>query len=360
MGFKKAQPQQAFLKMAMFGAPGAGKTLTALLIAEGLCERNGKRCAMIDTERGSDFYCQHVAERKIHPAAFDFDAIYTRSLTEITRDLRSIDLKQYGCVIIDSITHLWESAQAAYTGSKGPGGQIPMHAWTKIKKPYKELMQWLLNSPIHVIILGRQGAEFRDDPNTGEMVNTGYKMKAEGDTAYEPHIVLRLEALKGKRDKVAEHVAYVEKDRTGIHMGRTLTNLSFATIAEPLLGLLGDTQASVPNEDDAAIVDAEELARQSREQAKASTIRRDQFESRMKLANNVAELQSISQHVAAVKREMLPVDVEAIRVCYQTMFQRLRPDRSSTQSAPPAPATPPAPSPEELGDAWEGDHTLPV
>ena len=52
-------------------------------MAEGLANVIGKRVAMVDTERGSDFYCQAVASRAVHPEAFTFDALYSRSLTEV-------------------------------------------------------------------------------------------------------------------------------------------------------------------------------------------------------------------------------------------------------------------------------------
>ena len=80
--FKKAEPKQAYLKVGFYGLPGSGKTLTALLIAEGLAKKSGKRVAYIDTERGTDFYAQAVEKRAIHPESFDFDALYSRSLLD--------------------------------------------------------------------------------------------------------------------------------------------------------------------------------------------------------------------------------------------------------------------------------------
>ena len=82
MPFKKADPQQKFLKMGIYGPPGSGKTFTTLQYAERLAEVSGKRVAFVDTERGTDFYVHKNKARKVHPEAFDFDAIYTRSLAE--------------------------------------------------------------------------------------------------------------------------------------------------------------------------------------------------------------------------------------------------------------------------------------
>ena len=165
-GFRKAKAEQAALKMGIYGPPGAGKTFTSLLLAEGLAQVTGKRVAYVDTERGTDFYCKDVPSRAVHPQAFDFDALYTRSLTEVVSSVKSLKADDYGVVVLDSITHLWEAAIAAYGGNQTRAGTIPMHAWGKIKRPYKELMSALLSSPMHVIICGRQGTEYATDEDT--------------------------------------------------------------------------------------------------------------------------------------------------------------------------------------------------
>jgi predicted ATP-dependent serine protease len=140
MSFEKAKAQQAFLKIGEYGPPGSGKTFTALLVAEGLAKRTGKRVAFVDTERGTDFYAMAVAERKVHPEAFDFDALYSRSLAEVLATVKALDTDKYGVLVIDSISHIWDAAMEAYSGRKVGKDQdkIPMQAWGPIKKPYKE------------------------------------------------------------------------------------------------------------------------------------------------------------------------------------------------------------------------------
>ena len=181
-GFRKAKAEQAALKMGIYGPPGSGKTFTSLLIAEGLAKLSGKGVALVDTEHGSDFYCQKVPTRAIHPEAFEFDALYTRSIMETVTAIKALDANQYGVVIIDSVTHLWQACIEAYGGRQTSAGTIPMHAWGKIKKPYKELMTTMLGSPLHVVICGRQGVEYATDEETDELKAIGVKMKAEGET----------------------------------------------------------------------------------------------------------------------------------------------------------------------------------
>jgi hypothetical protein len=138
--------------------------------------------AFIDTERGSEFYSIDIPERTVHPKAFDFDRLITRSLMETLEAVEEIDPKVYGVLVIDSITHLWEAARAAYNGKMLPNGGIPIQAWQQIKKPYKRLMSLFLDGSYHAILCGREGVVMEQDED-GEMRVTGTKLKAEGENA---------------------------------------------------------------------------------------------------------------------------------------------------------------------------------
>ena len=317
-GFRKAKAEQAALKIALYGPPGSGKTFTALLLAEGLAARDGKRIAFVDTERGTDFYCKPVRERAVHPEEFDFDAIYTRSLMEVVREVKALDPAQYSVIVIDSITHLWEAARAAYAGKQTKIGTIPMQAWGAIKKPYKELLSILLSSPMHAFILGRQGTEYATDEETDELKSVGLKMKAEGETAYEPHILIRMEAVKPRKtNALATIVAYAEKDRTGILSGRSFANPTFDTICGPLLGLLGGTQAQMKSADEFASDDAEAIERDEHAQAAASGELMRTFCARIELADNAAALKKIGDAITPqIKARMLPADLATVREKY--------------------------------------------
>lgn len=317
-GFRKAKAEQAALKIGIYGPPGSGKTFTALLFAEGLAALTKKRVAFVDTERGTDFYVQEVKARTVHPEAFDVDALYTRSLTDIMDAVRSLDPATHSVVVLDSITHVWEAARLAYAGRETKAGTIPFHAWAKIKKPYKELMAFLLNSPLHVFILGRQGNEFEEDEETGETKKVGVKMKAEGETAYEPHILLRMEAVRQK-DGSAIPTAFAEKDRTGILQGKTFAVPTFDACIRPLLPLLGATQAQVASEDETAAKDSERLTEieEGRVKASAETLRTMGAE--IALAKTAADLAAIKKKITPeLKKQMTTADVDALRAAYLT------------------------------------------
>lgn len=312
--------------MGIYGPPGSGKTFTSLLIAEGLAKLTNKRIAYVDTERGTDFYCKDVATRAVHPAAFDFDAIYTRSLTEVIKAVHEIDVAAYSIVVLDSITHLWEAARAAYEGNTTRAGTIPFHAWGKIKKPYKDLMAFLLSSPLHVLICGRQGVEYGTDETTEELKAVGVKMKAEGETPYEPHILLRMETNKPRKaGDVAEIVAYAEKDRTGVLSGRTFVNPTFESLCVPLLGLLGGEQAKMQTEEETAAADAEAITKSDAEKENASKELLRQYNARIDLCKTATELAGIGKELTpAVKAQILTADLAALREKYQLRESELK------------------------------------
>lgn len=264
--FTKAKSEQAFFKAGNYGKAGTGKTLTSLLWAEGLAAREKKRIAYIDTERGTEFYAMDIPERLVHPKAFDFDRLITRSLTETVEAVESIDPNEHGVVVIDSITHLWEAARASYTGKMMSNGGIPIQAWGPIKKPYKRLMSLLLDGNFHAIVCGREGVVMEEDEE-GESHVTGTKMKAEGETPHEPHVLSR---MRPERDENGGYIIkmFFEKDRSGILGGRTYSWPNYATIEPVVHYLSGGQQGQLGNPEDYAERDATALEKQKDDAAK--------------------------------------------------------------------------------------------
>jgi len=325
MKFEKAKPEQGWLKVAIYGPPGAGKTFSTLLMVEGLAKRRGTRPAVVDTERGTDFYAKK-SPRSVHPEPFDFDAIYTRSLADVTEAVMALDPAVHGPIVIDSMTHFWEGAIEAYEGDKTKADTIPMHAWGKIKKPYKELVKWLMASPFDVFILGRQGNVFENEG--GELKKTGVKMKAEGDTPYEPHICLRMECKQDRADPTkSTYLMYAEKDRTGVLAGRTFANPSYATI-EPLLALLGDTQAAAEDEDERIARDAElmrkEEAKKEKKVEKSATLLAEGLDAIAKCAA-MAELEIAHAAISKQVRYLTPNDKATMNGVYKQKRLSLSP-----------------------------------
>jgi hypothetical protein len=200
-----------------------------------------------------------------------------------------------------------------------------MHAWGRIKRPYKELMAYMLASPMHFIICGRQKTVYGEDEETGELKAEGVTMRAEGETPFEPHILLRMESIRPKKtNEVAQIVAYAEKDRTGVLSGRSFVNPSFDSLCRPLLGLLGNVQGHVGS-DQAAAIDAETLATQERDREAKSAESLRAMSAMIELAADPKALKELGKQITPeFKSAMLPSDVATLRERYQAREQALR------------------------------------
>lgn len=321
MAFKKAHPQQGFVKLGIYGKQGSGKTATSLLFAEGLAKAGKTRIAYIDTERGTDFYAKPVPARAWHPAAFDFDAIYTRSLSEVLDEVRKLNFKEHGVIVLDSVSHLWEAAINAYSGNMTSKGGIPVHAWGAIKKPYKELIGILTNASAHTIICGRESVVIEPSETTGNPEVVGSKMKAEGETPYEPHILINMYQARqnGTGFSEGQCVAYFEKDRTGLFNGKSFGEPNFKTI-EPMLALLGTEQAQIQSdtsEEDAGLIT--DPAQVELEKLNISLNIKDEFLTKIQNAKSIETLVEIWQELHTkdgnrfrYKTKLLPEHLELL------------------------------------------------
>lgn len=350
-GFRKKTNTKAALKIGIYGPPGSGKTFTSLLCMEGLAKASGKRFAFVDTEKGTDFYASHVSARSVHPEAFDFDALETRSITEVLAEVKRLDPAIHCGVVFDSITHLWEATQAAYTGKKTSTGGIPIEAWSRVKRPYKELIAWILSTPLHVIICGRQGNDF-DTGDDGKMVKVGVKMKAEGETAYEPDILIRMEPQK--ENGVSKLWALGEKDRTGVISGKWIElpadqrpGHTFRALVEPLLGLVaGSNHGAIDSEAD-TVKDQERLDQEESERQAYSVLMADQYKAKFTLASTLDDLDKVAAELTPeIKKKMLSADVAVLREAYterdavltrqgsvRTKAKRAKTDAPATEAA---------------------------
>ena len=131
--------------ISLWGPSGSGKTFTALHVARGLVGPSGK-IGLIDTEnRRAEFYADLVGgwdHLDIQPP-FTPER-YTAAFAAFE------EAGGYGCVIIDSMSHVWE----------GEGGVLDLadknnfsglKKWQAPKMAYKRMVNTLLRAPFHVI-----------------------------------------------------------------------------------------------------------------------------------------------------------------------------------------------------------------
>jgi hypothetical protein len=170
-------------------------------------------------------------------------------------------------------------------------------------------------------------------------------MRAEGETAYEPDVLLRLESRRPGKNKPAEPVAHVEKDRTGVLAGRTIAWPAFANIAEPLLGLLGPTQAAPPCDDEVARHDAEALERQELDRQERSAALAAEYGTRFALADDVGALERVVRELTPAVKSMLEgKDLARLRRAYATRAGQLRAEDRAANGQAIVPPSGPAPA----------------
>jgi hypothetical protein len=321
---KKAGLEQAFLKLGMYGMQSSGKTFTALLIGEWLLEQDAKktgqpkkRMAFIDTEHGTDFYAIDVKDRKVHPEAFDFDRAITRSISEVKDFLidhanpKRAEPSEFGVILIDSVTHIWEAAKEAYSGALTSAGTYPKHAWGPIKKPWKAMMEAGLNGNFHFIFCGREGLIFEKDEEKGEEAMTGYKMKAEGEAPYEPHVLVQMYQYRNLQTETSTIKAFFEKDRSGAMFGKTVAWPTGETFL-PIYSLLGIEQGSVGISEKTAEQDAKAEQDEKDAKNKESVVTFETIRAGIIGANDLGELKAAWELTKGKKRVLGPDRFDAL------------------------------------------------
>lgn len=230
MIFQKLENNRPFLKMALEGFAGDGKSRTAAEIAIGVYKliHSTKPIAIFDTER---------AAKALLPL---FDAEGIEALSSEARTLASLNEAIKWCeagnsdiLIIDSITHVWESFIEAFKAEKNRY-TLQFQDWGIIKPKWKnEFSTPFVNANVHIIFTGRAGYEYEEEkveqPNGSfkkEISKSGIKMKAETETAFEPDILILMSKISDVLGDVKTifRTATVLKDRTDQIDGLTLNS----------------------------------------------------------------------------------------------------------------------------------------
>ncbi|NOY58943.1 MAG: AAA family ATPase [Calditrichaeota bacterium] len=227
--FKDLENTRPFLKMAFEGFPGTGKTYTASQIAIGLHR-------MIKSKKPIVFYDTERSLKALKPL---FDKAGIKVLVKESRTLADLEMTMKYCeegtadiLIIDSISHVWESFVQAYMKQK-KRNRLTLGDWGIIKPQWKErFSDKFVMSPIHIIFTGRAGYEFdfeEDEDGQKQLIKTGIKMRAETEMEYEPDIVVLMEKEKIMEKNTMRLVRYanVLKDRSTIIDGKRFMNPTF-------------------------------------------------------------------------------------------------------------------------------------
>lgn len=212
-----------FLKMALQGQAGDGKTFTGARVAGGLYThlKLSGPIVIFDTEKTSKFLKPYFNQYNI-PVVVK----RSRSLSDLITAFEYCDAGNAPILFIDSITHVYRNFLEAFKQSK-KRSFIQFQDWGIIKPEWeKQFADRFTNARFHVIFTGRQGYTYENevDEETGrkELIKTGVKMKVETETAYEPDLLVKMERFQDPaQDFKHIHRATVIKDRSGIIDGKT-------------------------------------------------------------------------------------------------------------------------------------------
>ena len=202
MKLETASKSKSYMRVALQGASGSGKTYSALRLAFGLTRNDN--IAIVDTENGSAHLYSSLGNYQV----LQLTAPFTPE-----RYKEAIDVciaNGIETIVIDSLSHEWE----------GNGGILEMHGsstgsnsfanWAKITPRHNALIQHILNTPAHVIATLRSKQEYalkKDDRGRSTPEKLGMKPIQRDGIDYEFTTVLSVDM---------NHKAVAVKDRTGL------------------------------------------------------------------------------------------------------------------------------------------------
>lgn len=150
---KKAVKSDTWLRMALIGVSGSGKTFSALSIAKGL----GKRIMVIDTEHGS------AAK---YADLFDFETIALNNFDprNYIEGLRLGEMAEFDVIIIDSLSHAWSGRGGALeivdNITKRTNSGNSFAAWRDVTPLHNQLVDAIVGCQAHVIVTMRAKTEY--------------------------------------------------------------------------------------------------------------------------------------------------------------------------------------------------------
>lgn len=253
--FSEMANTKPYLKAAFEGFAGTGKTFTASEIAIGLHKRinSTKPIILFDTERAVKFLRPKFATAEIQVLVKE-----SRSMTDLKEVMRMMREESLSDIlIIDSISHIWEKFLYDYLIKTSKNPQYPrtrleFQDWGVIKPTWKrEFSDPFVNDPYHCIICGRAGFEYSNeiDQESGkrQIFKSGIKMKVEGETAYEPDILVlmeRFEEVLTDKKKVWREATII-KDRSDLIDGKSFIDPKYSDFAPAIEVMLDNPEWKV-------------------------------------------------------------------------------------------------------------------
>lgn len=211
MAFQKVTREKSKLRLALAGPSGAGKTLSALLLAYGITD-DWSKIALIDTEHGrAKFYANRS---DLGTGAFlyqEMTAPYSpdKYIAMVREGAEAVGSD--GVVIVDSFSHAWDNEGGVLDIKEkieGDNSKKSFSAWAKAGKIQNNLVNSILSVNCHTIITLRTKMAYAMEQNDNGKtvpVKIGLAPVQRENTEYEFDIVLNI---------ARNHIASASKDTT--------------------------------------------------------------------------------------------------------------------------------------------------
>jgi hypothetical protein len=199
MKLTQSTRSNAKMKMALQAPSGAGKSMSALLLAKGLTNDNLSKVAIIDTENKSSNLYAHLGNYNVLSMSPPFSP---------EKYIEAIDICLKGgmeVIIIDSISHCWDYLLEYHSSMSGNS----FTNWGKITPMHNKFINKILQSDAHFIATMRTKQDYVLQQKNGKFVpeKVGLKAVQRDGVDYEMTIVFDIDI---------KHFAKASKDRTGL------------------------------------------------------------------------------------------------------------------------------------------------
>lgn len=211
MAFQKATREKSKLRLALAGPSGAGKTLSALLLAYGITN-DWSKIAFIDTEHGrAKFYANRSDFETGEFLYQEMTAPYSpdRYISMVREGAEAVG--EDGVVIVDSFSHAWNNSGGVLEikeNLEGGNSKKSFSAWAEAGKIQNNLVNSILSVNCHTIVTMRTKMAYAIEQNENGKnvpVKLGLEPVQRENTEYEFDIVLNI---------ARNHVASASKDTT--------------------------------------------------------------------------------------------------------------------------------------------------
>jgi len=214
---RKAKRTQVAPKIAISGPSGAGKTLSALMIAYGIT-KDWSKILVIDTENNSSELYAKATIKNISKVIGQFDVIEFEPPYSPQRYceavLEAVKAGKYQVIIIDSLSHSWNATGGALDMVNNSNEVNSYAKWKYVTPAFNKMINTILQAKCTIICTLRAKQGYVMETNDrGKQVpkKVGLEPIIRDGIEFEFTTVF---------DMNLDHYAMTSKDRTGIFSGQ--------------------------------------------------------------------------------------------------------------------------------------------